>query len=349
MDTTKQNFKKPLGYARNEIPRNNPELPKQFNNSWMNKTVNTFNNMHKQITNTLSVRSHRTLKKNKYCNETIANGTISKLDTTVDKKQTHTEKPVENNVGKVNSKADVQSKSSTDKPKPKLNTQNDKKNNALKSTTQSTKTKEKSSIKEKRAASPKNDTKKSESKSKPQKTSKTSQKTNNTETQKNNTKTKNKTEKPNESIQVTQSQQNKKEKSPKRKTKPDNQNTKKKNLVVQPANSNLNKTVQNTSFSGRPLRSCRTSSHSRSELSGSQLNSSFDINKSLRSRVINLSSSIENITIKITSKKKNNKANISQINPRNSDVSFSLRSKDQTPVAKRTSGRSRADFCKGKR
>lgn len=363
---TREDFKKPTSYVGETSKKSenlNPEL-RNLNNSLMNNT--TFNN--KRKLNALSVRSHRTSKKKKGINETCCNDTIYKLDNPSDVKKDNSKEPA-NTIGILNSKPNFQSKNPTDVSKSK-NTQNDKNATIVRSQSPKSNKKSKSKSKAEKSNSVYNPKSNTEPQNKKIATKQKSHKLNETQVEK--------PVKNDHKEKANRENQQNKPKSPKSKTKSKHQNEKesKKNksvlqptnlnhtiepaknkaisrtkqsnknkAVFQPANTNFNKTVepvQNISLiSGRPMRSCRTPSQNRSQLN----NSSMDMNKSLRSRVINLSSSIENIKIK--PKNKNNK-NILQMTMQNSDISFSLGSREQTPVTKKTSGRSRADQRKRK-
>ncbi|CAH0695929.1 unnamed protein product [Spodoptera exigua] len=364
-------IKKPTGYANSQMLKKsqNLEKPKQFNNVTMNSTVmnNTMDStVRKFNTSTLSIRSHRVTKKNKCCNETCASENNLKVNN--------------NNKITIENKKDKSKKSkeeSTEKNKPnenrltnnpitisKAKTTKSEKNSKPKSATKidananekpSNKNKQAvSPNKNKKVVSPNKNTKKSDLKSKTNKSTIDNRK-NNSEQSNNKTAIKKQTNTTqlnnNSKIKPQNEKQKNKKESPQAKSQ---SKSKDRSSTINrvPPKPNNNNSIQNTSFSGRPWRSCRTPSQSRSiELSRStQLDTSLENNRSLRSRVINLSSSIENITIKIKPKKKiiNNK-NISQISTRKSDVSFSLGTGEKTPTPKKCFARNKSDFNKGKR
>lgn len=379
-------FKKPIGYANKQIlkkSQQNVDKPKQLNNVSMNSTVmnNTVDiSMRKFNTSTLSIRSHRVAKKPKCCNETCTETNLKVNNNnkiTVENKKEKSKKPEEEPVQKTKVKENRLTNNLVDVPKAKT-TKNEKANKAKSTTKMNTTVNEKPSNKNKQVVSPiknkqavstnKNkqvispykNSNKSDLKSKTAKSSNNNKKTNLEEPnnkpavkQSNNkTAVKKQTDTPqvksnSKSKPPTERQQNKKD-SPK--AKPKSKDCCPTTNGVPPKSNNNNTIIQNTSFSGRPWRSCRTPSQSRSiELSRStQLDTSIENNKSLRSRVINLSSSIENITINIKPKKKtNNNKNISQINTRKSDVSFSLGA--GTPTPKKNIARTKTNLNRSKR
>ncbi|KAF9424897.1 hypothetical protein HW555_000198 [Spodoptera exigua] len=317
-------IKKPMGYANSQMLKKsqNLEKPKQFNNITINSTVmnNTMDStVRKFNTSTLSIRSHRVTKKNKCCNETCASENNLKVNN--------------NNKITIENKKDKSKKSkeeSTEKNKPNENRLT---NNPI--------------------TISKAKTTKSEKNSKPKSATKIDANANEKPSNKNK-----QAVSPNKNKKVVSPNKNTKKSDLKSKTNKSTIDNRKNNSEQSstinrvPPKPNNNYSIQNTSFSGRPWRSCRTPSQSRSiELSRStQLDTSLENNRSLRSRVINLSSSIENITIKIKPKKKiiNNK-NISQISTRKSDVSFSLGTGEKTPTPKKCFARNKSDFNKGKR
>ncbi|CAH1640325.1 unnamed protein product [Spodoptera littoralis] len=361
-------FKKPTGYANMQMlkkSQQNLDKTKQSNNVTMNST--TMNNtvdssMRKFNASTLSIRSHRMTKKPNCCNQTCVSENNLKVNNhnkiTVENKKDKSKKQEDGPVQKIKAKENKLTNNLTVVPKAKP-TKNDKPNKAKSTTKINTSANEKSSNNNKQAVSPN----KNKQVSSPNKNSKKSDIK--SKTAKSSINNKKKSEQPNnkiangKQIDTPQVKNNSKSKpqndmqknkndSPKAKSKSKDSLT---TNGVPPKSNNNNTVIQNTSLTGRPWRSCRTPSQSRSiELSRStQLDTSIENNKSLRSRVINLSSSIENITINIKARKKtmNNNKNISQINTRKSDVSFSLGT--GTPTPKKSFARTKANFNRSKR
>ncbi|XP_021190541.3 dual specificity protein kinase splB [Helicoverpa armigera] len=342
-NTTKQDCISSKGHNKNEISKksqNVPEIQEHVNMTSMNNTVmsNPIDNMRKF---NVSVRSHRTCKKKKSThNITLTNEINSNLDyLRMFSREKKDSKTVEEKIENVDPKHKTPKKSSTHAPKPKLNKQTSKEKPATQNK-KSPKENNKTANKDKKVTTEPNSTKDSKLKSK-------------SETDKTSSSDKNKKLKQVESapnIKATPKV------SPKKKPKSKNDQQKNKNTESQSTKSNLSKTIEtklNTTVRNtRPIRSCRTPSQNRSiELSKSSLlnNTSIDGNKTLRSRVINLSSSIDNsIKIQPKNKRKNNTKNNSEMDRRQSDISFSLRSEKQIPASKKNLTRNRAEFFKGK-
>lgn len=370
LDAAKQDLKNPAGNARNQVSNNYaPEVPKQLNNITMNNTImnNTVESMRKFNTSTLSIKSHRTSNKKK-CNETVVKETKSKSDNQniipIDKYNEISKEINKKSAEKTNSKNNNKSKISTPS---KLNMQNDKLGNITPSTshTRNKSPKAKQSKIDKQVENPKNNNK-SESKSKPERSSKLKYKLG---SQNKSSPVKNKVERPIESTKEkkypksnnqSDNHKNKKDaqnKSPKSKpkSKTDRHNSSIRattNNAVSRTKSNLNNNEEldqkSALRSDRPLRSCRTSSQNRSMAFSRTLqvsDTSGNEIRSLRSRDVSLS----DLSINIKGKKRVNNKNISLINTRISDVSFSLGPNKQTPTPKKSLARGKLNFFKGKR
>ncbi|XP_026729479.1 transcription factor stalky-like [Trichoplusia ni] len=357
LEPTKQDSNKSAGYDKNHVSK--MSLPTAEDSNKLNNTTmnNTLDSTRKFNASTLSIRSHRITTKKKCCNETCVGDATINRDS---KKKVAEQKAVKSDEPK---KISVVKQAKTVKKVPeKSKSKPDSQNEPKQRSTSNARNKNINEIKSqtaKQIESPKNIDKPRSKTAKPN-------------------------EKANESVNKTmKSKPEKQKKLPVTKSKEDAQ-TAKRNLkshagkenkkdtptkksiakkvdkngsmvsnqkAVSKTKSKLNNTMEpakQLNISNRPIRSCRASSQNRSQdISSMSLNTS-DVHKSLRSRIINLSSSIENITIKIKPSAKKVNQSISQIKTRKSNISFSLADK-MTPTPKKNLPRNRADFFKGKR
>ncbi|CAH0590197.1 unnamed protein product [Chrysodeixis includens] len=365
LEATKQDLKKSAGYEKNHVSKMSlpiPEASKQLNNTTMNNTVmnNTLDSTRKFNASTLSIRSHRITTKKKCCNETCVGDTTINHDCKKKLTQPKSVKPNEPKKISVEKPAKAVKKG-PEKSKSKANSQNEPKERSMSNTrkkdtneikTQQAKQVESPKNTEKARSKSKTNDKANESvnktqKSKPEKQKKPPAAKNKEDTLTTKRNLKSQTDKENKKDTQNKTPTNK----PKEKKDNINSSMVSKPKAVLKTKSKLNNTMEpakQLNISNRPIRSCRASSQNRSQnISSLSLNTS-DAHKSLRSRIINLSSSIENITIKIKPTVKKVNQSISQMKTRKSDVSFSLAGK-LTPTPKKNLPKNRADFFKGKR